>query len=139
MKGVFVSRTEEDTKRIAGELAKHLKGNEVICLVGDLGAGKTTFVKGLAEAMGIREGYQVRSPTFSLIHQYPTTQGNIFHVDLYRVDYLDLEEVLGEGLVVIEWPKDMSICQIVVEITEEGHERLIKIYTNNHVQEGSDS
>ncbi len=97
-------------------MARTLKGDEVICLEGELGAGKTTFVKGLAQALGIEEGYQVRSPTFTLANVYPTSRGNLIHIDLYRVRDLELEEFLGEGIVAVEWGEGLSLCNLRVKI-----------------------
>ena len=101
---------------LGASLAKGLKGNEVICLKGDLGAGKTTFVKGLARGLGIEEGYQVRSPTFTIVNEYPTERGKLIHIDLYRVRDFDFSEFVGEGIVVVEWKEEGDKCDILVEI-----------------------
>lgn len=104
----------EQTKQIAAELARTLKGGEVLFLEGDLGAGKTTFVQGLVAALGYEEA--VRSPTFALMHQYPVEHGNIkriVHLDLYRLNDrselrpFGLEEFLGDPatVVLVEWPE----------------------------------
>jgi tRNA threonylcarbamoyladenosine biosynthesis protein TsaE len=76
MDEVFL-KDERETINFGKEFAKRLKGDEVICLLGDLGSGKTTFVKGLAEGLGIREGYQVRSPTFTIVNEYPTQKWKV--------------------------------------------------------------
>ena len=124
-----IVRNEEEMYKLAKEIAGILKGNEVICLKGDLGTGKTTFVKGLARALGIREGYQVRSPTFTLVNEYPTRNGNLIHIDLYRVRDFDYSEFIGQGILVIEWKEEKEGCDIFLEIdiTNEGY-REIKIY-----------
>ncbi len=109
-------------------LAKRLKGNELICLKGELGAGKTTFVKGLAKGFGIKEGYQVRSPTFTIVNEYPTRKGKLIHIDLYRVRDFDYSEFLDEGVVIVEWAGDDVSCSIIVEIEVlGGNERRVKI------------
>jgi len=121
----FFCEKEEDTIELGRSFAKKLKGTEVICLIGDLGAGKTTFVKGLTQGLGIEEGYQVRSPTFTIVNEYPTKKGKLIHVDFYRVDNFDLESFLGEGLIVVEWPRDLSLCDYVLEFYFEKNGRRI--------------
>ncbi len=127
-------RSEDEMMKLAEDVAKNLRGDEVICLKGELGAGKTTFVKGLAKALGIKEGYQVRSPTFTLVNEYPTQKGNLIHIDLYRVRDFDYSEFVGQGIVVVEWEEDRAKCNIVVEIeiTNES-ERRVKIYGNDYL------
>ncbi len=110
----YISKSEQQTYKIAANLSKKLKGGEVIALEGDLGAGKTAFVKGLAKAVGIKK--HVTSPTFVLMKIYPSSNqqsaiSNLVHVDCYRLDepqelfYLGIEEYLNKSdtLVVIEW------------------------------------
>ncbi|WPM31441.1 tRNA (adenosine(37)-N6)-threonylcarbamoyltransferase complex ATPase subunit type 1 TsaE [Hydrogenobacter sp. T-2] len=116
------SSSERETLKLGELIGKSLKGSEVICLIGPLGAGKTTLVRGIAEGMGLLQGYQVRSPTFTLINEYPTRKGILMHADLYRVKDLDLEEFVGKGVLVVEWGEGLSICTCTVriDITEEG-------------------
>lgn len=97
------------TKAIARTMAQTLPTGSVIALVGELGAGKTCFVQGLAEALGVTE--PVTSPTYTLIHEYPGNQP-LIHVDLYRLHRandvweLGLDMYWGQqGLVAIEWPQ----------------------------------
>jgi tRNA threonylcarbamoyl adenosine modification protein YjeE len=96
-------------RRVAGKLA----GREVLLLTGDLGAGKTTFVRSLAEAMGIDPDW-VSSPSFTLVQRYPAGERRVAlsHADLYRIaragdlESLGLEDLLAsEDLVVVEWPE----------------------------------
>jgi len=98
---------QEETEAIACKLAAMLKPGDVICLSGDLGAGKTTFTKALGKALGVAE--DITSPTFSLIQEY---QGDLplYHFDVYRLlkpsEFRDLgaEEYFdGDGVCVIEW------------------------------------
>jgi len=118
----IISRSEEETLKLGEAIGRLIKGGEIICLVGDLGAGKTTLVKGIAKGMGILEGYQVRSPTFTLVNEYPTKRGPLIHVDLYRAKDIDLSEFLGKGLLVIEWAEGLEICHCTIKIDfcEEG-------------------
>jgi tRNA threonylcarbamoyladenosine biosynthesis protein TsaE len=104
----ITSSSPQQTVRIAQTLARWLKSGDILCLYGDLGAGKTTFVKGLAKALKVQEN-KVNSPTFVLMNIY---EGKLplYHFDLYRLDDLDqmrrigLDEFLyGEGVCVIEW------------------------------------
>src|SRR5262245_2189272 len=90
----FISDFEDSTRRFAAEFAKSLQGNEKICLVGSLGAGKTTFVRGFVEGFGL-SSKQVASPTFTLVREYGPDP-RIFHVDLYRFDKED--EIFEAGI-----------------------------------------
>ena len=90
-------------------LAKAAPPASVLLLEGDLGAGKTTFVKTIAAALGSTAA--VTSPTFSIVQEYPTPRGPIYHFDLYRLNSvdevldLDFEDYLDRGyLVIVEWP-----------------------------------
>lgn len=101
----YISRSADDTKEFAQKLATLLKPGDVIALEGDLGAGKTTFTKGLAEGLGIKKN--VNSPTFTIIKEY---QGilPLYHMDVYRLEdtYEDLgfdEYFDGDGVTVVEW------------------------------------
>lgn len=105
----LLSRSEKDTYAFAKRVADRLKGGEVILLNGDLGAGKTTFTKGLALALGVKE--TVTSPTFTYVKEYDGRLP-LFHFDMYRVADADevyelgLEEYFYRGgVVVVEWNK----------------------------------
>lgn len=105
---VHVTRTEDETAQVGRELARLVRPGVVIALTGPLGAGKTAFVRGLAEGLGCDPG-DVSSPTFTLIQQYHGTSVRLDHIDLYRlksseVDDLLIEELLEEAAVAIEWP-----------------------------------
>ena len=109
----YQSNSEEDTRRIAAALAKDLRAGAIVLLKGDLGAGKTAFVRGLAEGLGIK-AEDVTSPTFTLVHEYRGGRLPLVHVDLYRLDRADLDEigldqdVANRGIVAIEWPERLS-------------------------------
>ncbi|ACN98491.1 tRNA (adenosine(37)-N6)-threonylcarbamoyltransferase complex ATPase subunit type 1 TsaE [Sulfurihydrogenibium azorense] len=97
------------------DFSKRLKGNEVILLEGDLGAGKTTFTKYLLKALGVEE--EVTSPTFGIMNQYEGKNFDIYHLDMYRINSFDISDFIGKGLVIIEWPKENIDYKNVYKIT----------------------
>ena len=104
------SRSPEQTRRIGMRLGGALQTGDVICLQGDLGAGKTTFVQGVALGWGSLDA--VSSPTFILVNVYRRgDEARLFHMDAYRLDStpeaeeLDLDSMLNEGSLLIEWPE----------------------------------
>src|ERR671912_30224 len=109
----FFSRSPEQTRSIGMQLGGALQAGDVICLQGDLGAGKTTFVQGIARGWGSLD--PVSSPTFILVNVYRRAdQSQLFHMDAYRLDStpeaeeLDLDTMLAQGPLLIEWPERMS-------------------------------
>lgn len=109
----FFSRSPEQTRRIGIRLGGLLKAGDVICLQGDLGAGKTTFTQGLAQGWGSLDA--VTSPTFILVNMYRRADNaRLFHLDAYRLDSvpeaeeLDLDSMLAEGALIIEWPERLG-------------------------------
>lgn len=110
MKGSFEVGSVEETWELAKQLAKELKAGEVICLEGDLGAGKTTFVQGLAAALGVPG--RVTSPTFCIVQEHRGEEVLLVHADLYRLNGEDdvlaigWEDYLAEGAIfAVEWPE----------------------------------
>ena len=110
----FTTRSGADTIEVGRKLAKLLKAPQLLILRGDLGTGKTTLVKGIAQALDAAEADEVTSPTFTLIHEYEGTQGGkpvkLFHLDVYRLEgerqleSLGLDELLTpDALVLVEW------------------------------------
>ncbi len=104
----FTSRCEEDTMELAENIESEKFPGMVICLDGELGSGKTVFVKGFAKALGLKE--TITSPTFSLVKEYPDGEMPLFHMDVYRLD--DSNEEFGlddylnqDGVCIIEWPE----------------------------------
>ncbi len=103
----YITNSESETKSLAKRLSRRFISG-VIALTGELGAGKTTFVQGFAEGLGIKE--KIISPTFVLIrqHQIPDSPKTFFHIDLYRLETIDAIKSLGleelfNDLVLIEW------------------------------------
>lgn len=109
---MITTHSAEETKQIAADFAKTLKGGEFVALVGDLGTGKTTFVQGLAAALG--SSAKVKSPTFTIMDIYPTnhkTIKQIVHVDYYRVPDAAIDIGLDDyrrkdTIIVAEWPQE---------------------------------
>jgi len=99
------------TRALAELLSNRLALGQVVALVGELGAGKTTFVQGLASGWGVTELSEVLSPTYTLVNEYPGERGLLVHIDLYRLDGADSARTLGideqlgrpDALVVVEW------------------------------------
>ena len=109
----FFSRSPEQTRRIGMRLGGALRAGDLNCLQGDLGAGKTTFVQGIAQGWGSLDS--VSSPTFILVNVYRRADhSQLFHMDAYRVDStpeaeeLDLDSMLADSALIIEWPERMA-------------------------------
>ncbi|MGN1098686.1 MAG: tRNA (adenosine(37)-N6)-threonylcarbamoyltransferase complex ATPase subunit type 1 TsaE [Clostridia bacterium] len=133
----YISHSAEETEKIACDIAKNITPPRVLCLIGDLGAGKTAFTRGFARAYGIDKG--VSSPTFTLMHRYDGTV-RLNHYDLYRLSDFDelldigFEEDIENGISLIEWADDfmdfMPSDRIVIRISRTGggdNERIIEV------------
>jgi len=106
----FTTRSAEETIALGRELAPRLAPPKLVLLRGDLGAGKTTMVKGIAQAFHAASEEDVTSPTFTLIHEYRGPSATLYHIDLYRVDTpreletLGLDDLISDNSVLlIEW------------------------------------
>lgn len=102
--------SEEETIAFGQELSAGMPTDSVVLLIGELGSGKTTLAKGLVSGFGVSDPGLVHSPTFSLVHEYPTADGPVYHIDLYRLETrreqasIGLEEIVSSGRpVLIEW------------------------------------
>ncbi len=139
---LYTSYSAEETENIAFEFAKTLSGGEIITLDGDLGAGKTAFVRGLARGLQIKD--RVSSPTFTIVNEYRSGRIPLLHFDVYRVGSIDemydigWEDYISQGaVVVVEWAvniydifddncirinitKDLSISEDYRQITIQG-------------------
>jgi tRNA threonylcarbamoyladenosine biosynthesis protein TsaE len=106
-----VTRSPEVTRALGREVGGRLGPGDVLLLEGELGSGKTTFAKGIAEALGVAA--TVRSPTFAFMHRY-RGDPDLVHVDLYRekeavgLEDLDLDPGAGEVVIVVEWPRRLA-------------------------------
>ena len=113
MNAEYTTASEEATATVARALAAELKGGDVLLLSGTLGAGKTAFVRGVAEGLGFDPG-EVSSPTFTLVHEYRGGRLTLYHVDLYRLDRaatddLGLDEMgVADGVLAVEWPDRLT-------------------------------
>ncbi len=131
-----VTRSEEETIEVGRQIAHDLPRRAVVLLIGNLGAGKTTLVKGIVNGLGAASPEEVSSPTFTLIHEYGA--GRVYHIDLYRLDTpiqvatLGLDEIFErEAVVLIEWgerfPELWPRERIEIRLrAEEGENRLIE-------------
>lgn len=106
----FISSSPQATRQLGQSLGALLQPGDCICLQGDLGAGKTTFVQGVAAGWGARD--EVSSPTFVLVNVYRGgDEKKLFHLDTYRIESpaeaeeLDLDSMLAQGPLLIEWPE----------------------------------
>jgi tRNA threonylcarbamoyladenosine biosynthesis protein TsaE len=107
----YTTHSAAETRALAAEIGASLQRGDVVVLNGELGAGKTTFVKGLAEGLGVVDA--VTSPTFTIVQHY---EGRVpvTHVDVYRLDRLQelhdlgFEEILDDGVTIIEWGDAIS-------------------------------
>lgn len=104
----FISHSPSETEAFAETMARQVPGESVVGLVGDLGAGKTQFVKGFARGFGITE--RVLSPTFALLHLYTTGRMPLYHIDFYRLE--TVQQIIGaglheyfapDGITIVEW------------------------------------
>ena len=135
LSGEYESGSEEETFELAKRVADTLEGGETIVLEGELGAGKTTFTKGLAAALGVTE--EVTSPTFTLMNVYESGRLPLCHLDMYRLESADEVEELGlldtapeNAVKVIEWNKftDLTGRVINVKIAYDGeHDRVLTL------------
>ncbi|MBQ9756805.1 MAG: tRNA (adenosine(37)-N6)-threonylcarbamoyltransferase complex ATPase subunit type 1 TsaE [Clostridia bacterium] len=108
----FISKSETETKNIAKAFAKSLQSGSIVALLGDLGAGKTAFTKGVAEFFGAAQ--DVSSPTFTIVNEY---SGNmtIYHFDAYRLENVRMDDCdwlddyfFGDGICLVEWAQNIE-------------------------------
>ena len=131
------THNEEETKNLAKRIAQLLKPNMTLLLEGQLGAGKTTFTKGVAEELGIKR--IIKSPTYTLIKEYTDGRLPLYHMDLYRMEDMEDEDLgleeyfYGEGVTLVEWGSFMEEdlpkehLKILISVNSETEEREITI------------
>lgn len=117
---VFITNSSQETRKLGEDFAKFLEGGDVVCLYGDLGFGKTTFVQGLAKGIGIKN--RIISPTFVIARNYKMIKdkglriNDFYHIDLYRtengrdIEGLGIKEIINNenNIVVIEWAEKLG-------------------------------
>src|SRR4029077_13966614 len=135
----FTTHSAEETTELGRRLAADLKPGSIVLLRGDLGAGKTIMVKGIAEGFHAAKAEDVTSPTFPFIHEYRGSEVTLYHIDLYRIDTqreldtLALDDLMTpQSILLIEWGEKFErfAKERDVEIAIEhkgGDERLVKI------------
>lgn len=107
-----ITRTDKQTQDLGQQIGQILDSGISIALTGDLGCGKTTFVKGLARGLGVDAGHHITSPTFTIINEYPADKNlRLYHLDLYRLEsveelaYIGFEDLADyDAVIVVEWP-----------------------------------
>src|SRR5436190_23348083 len=105
-----VTSTPQETEAVAAQLALRLVPGDVVTVSGELGSGKTTFVRGACAALGVRE--HVTSPTYTIGHRYHAAASEVSHLDLYRfqgvsnAEWGDLEPYFDEAIAFVEWPEE---------------------------------
>ena len=106
---MYETGSPEDTEALAADLARRLSAGDVVVVSGELGSGKTTFVRGACTALGVAE--RVTSPTYTIGHRYHGARGDISHLDLYRfegvsaAEWGDLEPYFDDAIAFVEWPE----------------------------------
>jgi len=133
---IVTTASETQTAAVGRDLAQSLRAGDAVLLQGELGAGKTAFVRGLAEGLGVPAD-AVSSPTFTLIQEYRGGRLPLFHVDLYRlddpreIDDLGLEEIAADGVLAIEWAEKLPrrlVGAVTVHLAHlDGNMRSIRI------------
>ncbi len=139
----FTTHSADETTELGRQIAAELKPGSIVLLRGDIGAGKTTMVKGIAEGFHAAEAEAVTSPTFTLIHEYRGPHVTLYHIDLYRIDTqreldtLALDDLMTpESMLLIEWGEKFErfAKERDVEIAIEhkgGDERVIQLNTQS--------
>jgi tRNA threonylcarbamoyladenosine biosynthesis protein TsaE len=128
------TRSEDETFAVARELGANLQAGQVLLLSGDLGAGKTAFVRGLAAGLGIDPAV-VSSPTFTIVHEYRGGRLTLYHADLYRLERTAAEDVgleemgVADGVLAIEWPDRLThelpdSIAVEIEIVDESTRKI---------------
>lgn len=143
----IISNSPEQTRRMGMRLGKLLQAGDVICLSGDMGAGKTVFASGIGQGWGSR--YRVTSPTYNLVHQHTRPNDNtiLYHLDCYRMQSLDEIDSIGfddiidsNGIVLIEWAEriedalPVNHLWIDLRVVEETRRNFILEARGDHYQ-----
>ncbi len=137
MEDSIITHSPEETEALGRRIGAKLKGDEIIALFGGLGMGKTAFVRGLADGLGI-DPNEISSPTFAIVHEHGNGK-KLYHFDMYRVESWDdlystgFFDYLGRGVIVTEWSENIEGAlpdqRINIEISAPDHDdtRLFRI------------
>lgn len=140
----IITNTSKETENFAYRLASNLKGNEILAFYGDLGAGKTTFIRGIARFFNVEN--LVSSPTFSLVNEYQNENVKIYHFDMYRVHSLEGLESTGffdymdDGIFLVEWSENIdeylpeNVIKIKIEKLNSENGRTITVEGENYIE-----
>lgn len=129
----IITNSPEETMQLSCSLAKNLVKRDLVALEGDLGAGKTVFVKGLAMGLGVEDHFHVNSPTFVIMKEY-SGKTDLYHFDVYRLDERSFEDTIdykkyfyGEGITIVEWADKIKSLlpeeHILVKLSHLGEEQ----------------
>lgn len=132
MAAEIITHSAEETEALGRRIGSKLRGDETIALFGGLGMGKTAFVRGLAEGMGV-DPSEISSPTFAIVHEHESGDGKtLYHFDMYRVESWDdlystgFFDYLGRGVVVTEWSENIEGAlpgeRIDIDISAPSHD-----------------
>ena len=136
---VYYSQSEQETLGIGKEIGKQLHSPLAVLLYGELGAGKTVLTRGLAEGLGVPDPSSVRSPSFTLVNEYPCPSGVLYHVDLYRLEgprdlySVGIEEILATpSVLIVEWAEKLLIeperaMRIRITVGSSQNERSLEV------------
>jgi tRNA threonylcarbamoyladenosine biosynthesis protein TsaE len=141
---IIISNTAEQTLDLGKQIGQTVETPFSIALKGDLAAGKTTLVQGIAKGLGVDDSYYITSPTFNIINEYPAKKHRLCHLDLYRLGSVDELEYIGfddlegpDSLIVVEWPgllEEMAF-EFDLEIKFEfdpDYNRVISLFPSGH-------
>lgn len=117
------SKTADQTLTLGKTMGSLITQGICIALKGELGAGKTTFVQGLAQGLGVSEKYYITSPTYTIINEYPARLFTLCHLDLYRLgsaddlDYIGFDDLMDDShIIVVEWPDILNDISFTFDI-----------------------
>jgi tRNA threonylcarbamoyladenosine biosynthesis protein TsaE len=132
MPGSYLTHSAEETVALGRKLAQEFSPPKLVLLTGDLGAGKTTLVKGIAEGFNAARGEDVTSPTFTLVHEYRGNDTVVYHIDLYRIETprelatLAMDDLRSDNAVLlVEWGEKFD------QIIRESDARIVITRTDN--------
>lgn len=134
-----ISASEEETLNLSKQLSSVINENDIILLNGPLGAGKSVFARGIIKSLSLFPDEDIPSPTFTLVQQYETNMGDLWHYDLYRLNTPEeiyetgWEDILYQNIILIEWAeklqnlKPLHYINVTIDIFDNGLSRSIKI------------